>query len=816
MSLLRQLVRLARRAVPRRTAPAAPGSPSAPQAIAAQLRPLPYPFERYLTINSDCDGSVHDLIGAAVALNTVVREEYGLPICDSFFGKWLYECGLDGLHEPHSARGLDGEFDARRFFERCGEWVRGFHRGWFDTVHGWAYNMSVRVAPDIGTDADGLVVAFSAPPPWEEAAVPRYLALHCEAGDLRDVSRIALARDGAVLWSWEAPSQLAMDGAMADGSRLLPLPLAAARAAELAGGDLALVVDFSPDAGSSLRLTHIALVTEARHDLATQLDALCTRNLAVANFSSHAGGLVFAIPQGQRAQLPAAAYYSDEPVSAHYCVDLFTAQGFQTIQTFAQTSGYEVKSLADLTYERVLHDSTRVYDYHRYLCIPRDPKGAFDLSPFEVDGTAMNPSWADTAAMQIRYGLEQSATGSWLGAVIYTHLNYAAPTHPFMREGISARTMCNEALRAALGDLADRYFGLGSRHAPAERVFVAPSSVLVRMSAVSARIGERVTYDATSNTVNVSAVDDPVWGRRVPCEADAARDLHGLTFYVDDAHTATLAVDGRAVEGLVRSPADASGRQSITVIDQAAQVTVLGRVASRARELVADCDGVAWEIGGSDTEAGHRVRLDGAAGRVELTGPMPRLANRHYVAFEYTKSGSALRYAVTLVMEDGDELGWTETGAPAPASMLECPAWAATGRRIEILPLWRLCPAAALSAPPTSRIACVRIAVHGDPGDVLSVHRLALLRDDGKRGGRTRCFLGGSTGTRAPVEIVAQTDTAEHRAEILENGFYTFSEPVPRGSIVRLEGRLASGAIIAPLTGHWHEVVDDDWDIDFS
>ena len=796
--------------------PEAEPNPACTTLRAEYLRPLPYPFTRYVTLNSDCDGSIHDLIGAAVALNTVIREEYGLPVCDSFFGKWLYECGLDGRPEPISKRALDGQFDPVKFVDRCAEWIRGFHRGWFDTVHGWAYSMCVRVAPDMALTGGSASVSFSIPPVWEEAQIPRYLEFRCDRDSLSVVESIHLERDGTVLCHWNGDISRRAIPDYGGNRYIFPIDGSTEWSAWVGEEPIKLVARCRDNLGGTVApLSGISLFTELRKDIATQLETLADMNLGVSNFSSHAGGLVFAVTPDAGAAHPDAVYHSDDPESPHYCPDLLLDNGIESIQTFAKTHGFETVPLTELAYTRTLRDGTRVYDYHRFLFIPKAEDGTFDLSPFEVDGVALNPSWADSAAKQIEYCLEQAAGNQWHGAAIYTHLNYGDPSHPFMQNGVSRETICDSRLRNALRDLAIRYFGLDPGCEADDRVFVAPTSMLVRMSAVGRLLEGRIDTPRVDQ-VRIRSIEDPVLRTRIPRADNDFRDLRGLTFYVDDSHSAHLDVDGEPVNCVIRNPADASGRQSLTVADMSAPAIMIGRISTTERNLEVDCDDVDWH-GPAEGETGsHRAIITGSRAAIEIRGCLPALSNRQYVAIEYTKGEAGIRYALSLTAASGATLGWSETDMPGEHQLVRFPAWASTERRLAIMPFWQIASNAETNPIPTGPLARVRLSLHGAPGDEFTLHRLILLRDNGKHVGSTSCSIGGLTGSADLARVVVQVDGERHDAEFIAGGYYRLAHPVPRGQIVRIEGILRSGSIIPPCGGWRHEIVDDDWDLDFS
>jgi hypothetical protein len=834
----------------------------------AELRALPYPFRTYFTISSDCDASLQDVIGAAVCLSSVIRETYGLPICDSYFPKWLYECGLGGVPDEASRRAITGDFSTATLMTRCAEWLRGFHRGWFDTVHGWAYNMSVRLAPPVEIESDAgpvtIVSQFAAPPQWEEPAQPSYLTFDLIA---------STACPGLVVSLYEGDHCITqLDGATItrvagrDGRIVIPLGAAVGDRPIECPAQLRLEVSVGESSTARVRIDRIALHTDRREDIAEQRVALSACNVRSSNFSSHAGGLVFAAPAGLRpwygrrhlvrrllksgngrAMLswltggfrdPAslarrlrqfsamigrlrlvdeADLYSDLPLSLHYASDLLRDDGIEFMQTFACTHSTAQPRLDELLRTTRLGDGAYVYDYARYLSVADAGIAENDeQTPFVSNGTAVNPSWADAAGTQIQLALDRLAVRPQSGALLYTHLNFTSSTHPLARGVLGVETICDPAMHTALQRLAELHYNLSGTVVDAERVLVAPTGVLLRMAQVRRILKRAVRYDRDGNAIVINSRHDSVLGRRVPARDGGFRELRGVTFYVDDSHTARLTVDDEDVVALIRNPADHTGRQSIAVADLSAPRVICGRIAlSDTRIAVEHSTGIS--VDGRTADEGIKLGLKSEGGSMTLRGPLPSLCNNHYVAIEFSKSDPEINIGVEFSLENGRDLGWREEGLPGSRPILRIPAWRATTRRMLVMPLWRISGASRHRDGYVSGcIKQVELIVAGPPGEVLTLHRLYLLRDDERPWSHDGCMIGG----RLPrAEVRGLRITVGKRAWdyiTTSSGYYFAGSKVPRGALVSISADLADGRMEYPAAGQYHEILTDHCDIDFA
>ncbi|MCY0897233.1 MAG: hypothetical protein OWS03_13260 [Alicyclobacillaceae bacterium] len=86
------------------------------------------------------------------------------------------------------------------------------------------------------------------------------------------------------------------------------------------------------------------------------------------------------------------------------------------------------------------------------------------------------------------------------------------------------------------------------------KILVARTSRLLAYNAAHQSVRFTVTEQAGQTTINILTMDDPVFGKHVPCLAE----LRGLTFYTAHPDRTTILCNGRAVlsQMIVRNPSD--------------------------------------------------------------------------------------------------------------------------------------------------------------------------------------------------------------------------------------------------------------------
>src|SRR5476649_1191267 len=107
--------------------------------------------------------------------------------------------------------------------------------------------------------------------------------------------------------------------------------------------------------------------------------------------------------------------------------------------------------------------------------------------------------------------------------------------------------------------LQDRAFGISG---DGSRQWLTRASVLYDYALIVRSLADHVRRDG--DNIDISSWADAVLGQTLPC---SPAQLYGVTFYVRDAGTAGVSLNGRRIETLSRNPADETGRQSVTVLE---------------------------------------------------------------------------------------------------------------------------------------------------------------------------------------------------------------------------------------------------------
>lgn len=213
--------------------------------------------------------------------------------------------------------------------------------------------------------------------------------------------------------------------------------------------------------------------------------------------------------------------------------------------------------------------------YWARRCLPnqRDPP------PGQVwDGTRTR---LESFAARLRRVLAQAEEESGLLWPIYTHLGgmdaddgpvdgFTPNPRPYLDLG-------------ALHALQDRALGISGNGA---RVWFTRPSVLYDYALILRSVADCV--ERSDNDIAIASWHDAVLDRRLPC---SQAQLYGLTFYVEDSESATVSLDGRPVETLIRNPADGNGRESVTIAECEIRYPLFHRL---------------------DPACGGRAKLDGA------------------------------------------------------------------------------------------------------------------------------------------------------------------------------------------------------------
>jgi hypothetical protein len=111
------------------------------------------------------------------------------------------------------------------------------------------------------------------------------------------------------------------------------------------------------------------------------------------------------------------------------------------------------------------------------------------------------------------------------------------------------------------------------------RMWFTRGSTLYDYALVVRSIAEHIRREG--DTIDINSWRDAALGKILPC---SPAQLYGVTFYVDDAATATVRLDGRAVETVSRNGADETGRQSVTVMESEIRAILFDRLSPLAND----------------------------------------------------------------------------------------------------------------------------------------------------------------------------------------------------------------------------------------
>ncbi len=185
--------------------------------------------------------------------------------------------------------------------------------------------------------------------------------------------------------------------------------------------------------------------------------------------------------------------------------------------------------------------------YLLYRCMPAIPKHRKPVPPVVEER-----SRASSFPMRLEQVLSESAAQPGRVFMFYTHLGnltpQTEPSTPFFED-------------APLVLLKQRALGLSNGQPRRPRLWFTRASVLCDYALMMQTIPQAIARSG-AHTVLINSWDDPILGMRLP---QSARQLYGVTFYVQDSAQAEVCLDGKPITDLVRNPPDETGKESVTI-----------------------------------------------------------------------------------------------------------------------------------------------------------------------------------------------------------------------------------------------------------
>lgn len=767
----------------------------------ATVRALPYPFANYLTISNDCDYcELHDTVQALA----LFRETYGLPITDSFFADHL-------LWGAQTTDRTEQKKDHLAFEQDNAVFLQHYHRGWTDVLHGYVGDQGFRIADPVRLEVVDCSVeatlSFRLPSDWSASSKPRYFSFSAEMPIAGSSLRLSLSLDGQTL--------LEVSPAVFYETPLLSQKTIAIDLWEAGLHDLAAISEieakftlFGP-AGAFLSVDAPMLATILRSDVVEIEGVLSRYGLRPAVFTSHCYGLMF----GVRVMSCAGADHrceSDDPKNPHYCFDLLRGSSLRFFNSFNNTTQYDLLGLENLLFANVAADGAAFYDFRRYMPAPRTDAGSVDFGIWFGD-KATNPSRADGLGPALGHALLELERRPLTGGLVYTHF-YALSAEGSRGDVVPPGSIFGTKLFPALQQLQDRYYNLPGTVSDSRRIFVAPSSILLRLAQVLKATDRHALVDKTMSRVEIRSWVDPITGERLPSAQRGYRELRYVDFEVDDPSLGSLAIDGEDVGQLVRLRRS-DGRGFIRIADASeAFVAVSPNVVPREPGF--------W--GEPDQKGFYRVRPGGSlqhSGGIldayPLVGADFPVRDFAHIAF---RGRGDFAHALGLRLRDHSGRSVDVPPERIWRRLVPC-ARVAPGSMSEwfVIPIAMLFEGAvAQSGPfPIGLKAAVYLVIYGEPAGGLEIERVEFWRDCENQDVDEFVLLGGIVRTAGVEQVKIVIEGKEYRTRPGAAGSYFFPRLARRGDVISIAGITADCAEIPSIHGQRIEVKGNVTFLDF-
>lgn len=820
----------------------------------SDLRRLPFPFGQMVTFSSDADYAVpwHQ-----AAIHRLLNEDLGLPISDS-----VWVSSSSGLPDVgaffDSFSGLDRQpslVDNRPVFQLL---AREWHRGNIDHLHSWSDDMVPQYKttfPEPIRLTGSSIEVLLPDAPWlksfERGRGYQQLRLLLGGMPPQDLSIEVRFADGSssnyannVIKSMESDGDAAtqtpltitliLNEGWPFGSRTnnSSAPLPAVTALILRAPSCA--------TGCEVKVTGVERDNFSRYSVLAQAPFLEYMNIRPSLVTGH-GGLTYH-PDFEGS----GPHYHRSNLLNQVPGNEFVRRNMEGLAARKGSSGYH----ADILRKLGVRSVTAIYNppHRETVGFTSQIPAPFESFPgfyalvkthgdFGAPGDALSnvpkmlakidPSVAnfDSQRFLCRENVycRQADQGSTAGGLIalsltliskgrsvehnwYTHFG-TARFDPTFRA--TTETPFGPATIAAFVDLSMHYYDPTAKRPLSQRVWVPPAGVWANYNILRAGVGDHLAVDPDTSTVRITSYLDPVLGTIFPDHSAGTRDLNGLTVFVKDSSVATLSIDGEPITHFVRNPADESGRQSITVVDDNTPTVILGKVAPEHFARIATVAGrYEWITGQETSGPAAFAKLVAQSNFASVNFNMNSLSiyNATHVAFSYRvrrDDGSAPSGHASIVFKraDGAHIEFTEV---IPATLASGSSYAIFDRRNSnqqwqsvTIPQYNLRWSedwVGRHLPLVlGRIESVEVQLKdARPGDILEVGDLKTLRPsaNGIAPNQTLVVAGRVTGVAgkpvAGVSVTGDFDGVKRQTVTDDTGFYVFGD-VKRGSVAAIK-----------------------------
>jgi hypothetical protein len=743
----------------------------------ADLRPLPYPFQTYLTVNSDSDSMT---LEDYAAVHELVNRRYQLNIGDQVFVGGAANNHCENIVSLPASAKAEFPADVHPFYR----FLTWYNRGWIDSIHGWpeqpmagpATSFQLRleqprldkvvalVSDDIEPQEE-LYLTFEFRMPVPNCSCDVY------AGD--ELLRLHTAAD---------PEE-------GIGNAMTWTP-AYACLSKGAGGSVRF--RFQGPAGAVLEVRNLALTNFCRASAEAQAAFLEKYNLRFLMYTEH-GKPRDEYVLGSRMDLLGTTrpeFLGDNPDGAlnSYFIDLLDRLGVIFINPQFQTSQKAILPLPELIKPYRFNDGIVRYSLQRFFDYPRNP-----------DGSEHRPASNVSAEPWLGFLLEKARVRSTQlgdGGLVYSHWGCKNPKNP----GLSAAT------QQQLGLLRERHYNLSGTVPLFQRIWVAPAAEVALLARALHGARDNVHYDDGSNTVHIRAWLDPVSCQSIPAPHTRCFGLANLTIYVRDSATAHVFIDDQEYACFKRNPPDLTGRQSITLVDDSVPTTVFDEVDPLHRFGDLRTENAECYYRSTGAYLGVHcleVKLTGDSGRATWTLPDVSSADDSHLRFAYRKTNPASKVRLSLEMADGTRVTAGEEGN---AYGWRLPARHDTEWHEVVLAFADLAGRRGQEALPRGTLRAVALEVNGKPGDQAFFDCVQFLRNPVHPSNPEGWVLiaGKTDPPEDGVDVFLEEGGNRHQTKTRQ-GLFFFPGVVPKGSTVRLYAVPKDKAARYPLRGRRFE-----------
>ncbi|MVT68377.1 hypothetical protein GPL21_25095 [Bradyrhizobium pachyrhizi] len=867
---------------------AAGASSFAAQSLAADIRPLPYPFGSMITFSSDVD---YQTPWQGHSIHRYLNEELGLPITDSF---WISSStGGDNVSALFkSYAGLSTQPSRVGEHSVFGLLLRQWHRGNIDTIHSWADDMLPqfrRVTTDpLPLSAGGISLDLKGAGQWthafeafggKDARGYQQLRMFFDRDPPNDlVVEAQFADDATYVFPRETTARFRMSAGKAPSAGPTsvtvilnePRPIGVMPARDGPFPALTGLRIKSGSCGASCAVNLVAIERDnfSRWSVLAEKNMVDFLNIRPSSFTSHGGMSYHPSFEG-----PGPHYKPDYKLGADvrqesmglagapgthgYYADILKQMGFRSV-----TSIWNGDESETWSFQRGVAPLVSVYpgfyalakthvnfgeagdpiDASKAVLVKLDPRlEDFDLEAYvcTVSVYCRSSSQGATAGGQIALGRHLIAKGASVQYHWYTHFGtvYMDPTFTATPEApFPAVTM--EEFRNLAGD----YYNPSGELPEAKRVWVPPSAVWSNYRIVHSQIAEHVSVNPETSAVAISSFVDQVLQEKLPDPNSGTRDLHGITIYVPSSDRATVSLDGKPITSFTRNPADATGRESVTIVDDNTPTTFFNRLPlERSGETRVAGGTYNWQSStgeGAEAPPGY-ARLTATSRETSLTfapGDL-KLFNVTHLSWSYRMrrdDGRAAKGRLSIVWRTaaGATVSIAEGVGSRPPDDADTGRWtkpferdgkwhAVTVAQHDFLwkpgfDKWRVLPLA------LGKIRSVEIKlIDTEAGDILEIGAMQGLRPTGNAVAPDQSLLiagqvvAPSGRPQQGVEIRLHNEDGSTRTTATDAGGYYILGKVKRDSLVSVSARAASGPCF-PKRGAELELRQDEAELDFD